>query len=153
MPSELDEFGPADIASSSDELMSGSDLDQQHTAGASAFAYHDRDAEIAGLAFDSVVDTPSGEYDDVRRLRFVGSDCVIDVEVFGFRRRTVEVVDVSAAGSAVVATVSVHAICTGEPTVWAPGHTLPPQRLALTSFVVRWTDPHRRTVRTAWIAM
>lgn len=152
MPSELDECGPVHTAPTSAEGSLGGYMDELRAAGSTAFAYHDRHAEVADLAFDSVVDTPDGELDEVRRLRFVASDCTIDVEVRGLRRRTADV-HVTPTGDAAVAVVQVQSICTGAPTVWSPGHALPEERLALTGFTVHWTDPERRAVRTAWVAM
>ena len=143
---------------SGDDLMSSTPEDSKvdgpecvRAAGYAAFARLDRDIAIMDLEHDSVLDSPDGQSNSVRHLRFVGHDCMIEVDVLGSRCVIVDV-SVSPTDSVVVElrTQDEH----GQRTIpWSRGLMLTRIRPQLTSFFLRWPRSNRRPARTAWVLL
>ncbi len=126
-------------------------LDDLRAAGHAAYLDHDFDTAVLDLAFDSLVDTPDGERAQVRRLRFAGHDCTVDVEVRGYTRLTVEL-KVTPAESVVVESRTPG--LRGPRTIlWTQGQAMTWMRPQLTSFLLRWPDSDRMPARTAWVLL
>ena len=128
-----------------------SGAEQIRAAGHSAYDDHDWDAIVLDLVFDSVLDTPNGASEEVRRLRFAGAGCVVDVEVRGDGELTVEL-RVTPAGSIVVETRTPGR--SGARTIlWTQGQAMTWLRPQLTSFLLRWPGTDRPPARTAWVLL
>ncbi|HZO68788.1 MAG: hypothetical protein ACRDP9_07190 [Kribbellaceae bacterium] len=126
-------------------------VDDLRAAGHAAYLDHDWDVAVLDLAFDSLVDTPHGRSAEVRRLRFAGHDCAVDVEVRGYTRLTVELW-VSPAESVVVESRTPG--LRGPRTIlWTQGQAMTWMRPQLTSFLLRWPDSDRPPARTAWVLL
>jgi hypothetical protein len=128
------------------------------TAGYAAYADRARDQDVYGeidvvdLVFDSLVDTANGVSDEIRRLRFVGQTCRVDVDVRGYQRRTATV-RVWPAGPVVVESCAPGGRGR-SPLVQSLGQlTMTWSRPQLTSFFLRWPGSDRRPVRTAWVIL
>lgn len=142
LPGELPgEFG-ADGDSRADEVAA---------AGRAAYLDHDWDVAVLDLVFDSLVDTVNGEQAQVRRLRFAGHDCIVEVAVSGDRLLTVDL-KVSPGGPVVVES---HTPGVRGPLaiLWSHGRTMTWMRPQLTSFVLRWPTAGHLPVRTAWVPL
>lgn len=120
-------------------------------AGYAAFAWLDWDMAVMDLEHDSAVDSPDGQINSVRHLRFVGHESMIEVDVLGSRCVIVDV-SVSPTDSVVVElrTQDEH----GQSTIlWSRGLILTRIRPQLTSFFLRWPKSTRRPARTAWVLL
>jgi len=143
---------------SGDDLMSSAPEDSNvdapervRAAGYAAFARLDRDMGVMDLEHDSVLDSPDGQSNDVRHLRFAGHECVIEIDLFGSRCVIVDV-SVSPPDAVVVElrTLDEH----GQNSIqWSRGLMLTRIRPQLTSFFLRWPESKRRPARTAWVLL
>jgi hypothetical protein len=106
---------------------------------------------VLDLVFDSLVDTVDGARLPVRRLRFAGYDCSVEVTTSGDRLLTVDL-KVSPDGPVVVES---HMPGVRGPLaiLWSHGRTMTWMRPHLTSFVVRWPSAGHLPVRTAWVPL
>ena len=120
------------------EQAASEQLELLRSVGYAAFGRHERDLDVLDLVFDSLVDSPGGSGDEVRRLRFAGHGHSLDVAVRGQAHLTVEL-RVSPAGP-----VLVEARGTDADGPLAP---------RLVSFLLRWPGGAQRPVRTAWILL
>ncbi|MFF0271276.1 hypothetical protein [Kribbella sp. NPDC004536] len=120
-------------------------------AGRAAYLDHDWDLAVLDLVFDSLVDTPDGARLPVRRLRFAGHNCTVEVTTSGDRLLTVNLA-VSPDGPVVVES---HMPGVRGPLaiLWSRGRTMTWMRPQLTSFVVRWPSTGHLPVRTAWVPL
>ncbi len=124
-------------------------VEQVRATGHAAYLDHDRNLPVLDLVFDSLVDTADGVETAVRRLRFAGHDCVVEVTISGDRLLTVDL-DVSPGGPVVVES---HTPGIRGPLaiLWSHGRTMTWMRPQLTSFVLRWPSAGHLPVRTAWV--
>lgn len=124
-------------------------VEQVRATGHTAYLDNDRDLPVLDLVFDSLVDTADGVEAAVRRLRFTGHDCTVEVIISGDRLLTVDV-DVSPGGPVVVES---HTPGIRGPLaiLWSHGRTMTWMRPQLTSFVLRWPSAGHLPVRTAWV--
>ena len=124
-------------------------VERAREAGRAAFGAHDWSSDVLDLEHDSLVDTPTGVTDPVRRLRFVGHCCVVEIDVSGAERLSFDV-RVTPNDDAVVEMDTMEATGrTSSP--WSPDLTVYRTKPRLTSFTVRWADSTRRPARTAWV--
>lgn len=125
-----------------------SQIERAREAGRAAFGDHDWGIDVLDLEHDSLVDTPTGVADPVRRLRFAGHGSVVEIDICGAQRLSFEVRVTP--DDAVVEMDTLEATGrTNSP--WSPDLTVDRTEPRLTSFRVRWTEPERRPVRTAWV--
>ena len=119
--------------------------------GRAAYLDHDWDVAVLDLVFDSLIDTADGAQLPVRRLRFAGYDCTVEVTTSGDRLLTVDL-KVSPDGPVVVES---HMPGVRGPLaiLWSRGRTMTWMRPQLTTFVLRWPGGTQRPVRTAWIML
>lgn len=120
-------------------------------AGHAAYLDHDWDIPVLDLVFDSIVDTPHGLSAPVRRLRFVGQGCTVDVDVHGYSRLTVEL-RVSPSGPVWMESRT-PGIRGPQTILWSQGQTIVWMRSQLTSFLLDWPESNRMPVRTAWVLL
>ena len=120
------------------ERAAGEQLELLRSGGYAAFGRHERDLDVLDLVFDSLVDAPDSRGDDVRRLRFAGHGCAVDVEVRGQAHLTVEL-RVSPVGPVLVESRGAD----------SDGPLAP----RLVSFLLRWPGTTQRPVWTAWIML
>jgi len=125
-------------------------LDDVRATGHGAYLDHDRDVAVLDLAFDSLV-TTHGPRSPVRRLRFAGHECTLDVEVRGETLLTVDL-RVSPAGLVMFES---HAPGASEPLtiLSSRGHAVTWMHSQLTTFVVRWPTTTRAPIRSAWVLL
>ena len=124
-------------------------VEQVRATGHAVYVDHDRSLPVLDLVFDSLIDTADGVEAAVRRLRFAGHDCTVEVTISGDRLLTVDL-DVSPGGPVVVES---HTPGIRGPLaiLWSQGRTMTWMRPALTSFVLRWPSAGHLPVRTAWV--
>jgi hypothetical protein len=120
-------------------------------AGHAAYLDHDWDADVLDLVFDSIIDTPDGLSGEVRRLRFVGPDCTVHVDVRGNRRLTVDL-RVSPTGPVVVESRT-PGVRGPTRIAWSQGQAMLWLRPQLTSFLLRGPGSERGPARTAWVLL
>ena len=132
-------------------LPEDSGAEQIRATGHAAYHDHAWDAVVLDLVFDSVLDTPEGADSEVRRMRFAGAGCTVDIEVRGEDELTVEL-NVTPAGSVVVETRTPGR--SGARTIlWTQGQAMTWIRPQLTSFLLRWPGSDRPLARTAWVLL
>jgi hypothetical protein len=135
------------------ELGAGSDgrVEKVAAVGREVYLDHDWDVAVLDLVFDSLVDTVDGAQLPVRRLRFTGYDCTVEVTTSGDRLLTVDL-KVSPDGPVVVES---HMPGVRGPLaiLWSQGRTMTWMRPQLTSFLVRWPSARHLPVRTAWVPL
>jgi hypothetical protein len=126
-------------------------VEEVAAVGRAAYLDHDWDVAVLDLVFDSLVDTVDGPQSPVRRLRFAGYECTVEVVVSGDRLLTVDL-EVSPGGPVVVES---HTPGVRGPLaiLWSHGRTMTWMRPQLTSFVLRWPAPGHLPVRTAWVPL
>lgn len=124
-------------------------IERAREAGRAAFGDHDWGSDALDLEHDSLVDTPTGVTDPVRRLRFAGHGSVVEIDISGSQRLRFEV-RVTPNDDAVVEmdTLDTNGRTSSR---WSPDLTVRRTQPRLTSFIVRWADSTRRPVRTAWV--
>jgi hypothetical protein len=126
-------------------------LDSVRVAGYAAFGKLDWEVAVLDLEYDSIIDSPAGHIGDVRHLRFVGQECVVEVDLHGCERVTVDVC-VSPRTSVVVELCTQHE--RGQSRIlWSSGLTLTRIGPKLSSFYLRWPKSTRQPVRTAWVLL
>lgn len=120
-------------------------------AAAAAFARREAGVPVLDLACDSLLDEPGGVSAPVRRLRFAGHGCAVQVDVTGTRRLGLTLVvepddDVE---------VEVRqAEPTGEVETRRRGTTrFSDVPAGLTSLLVAWPGSDRPPMRTAWVRL
>lgn len=133
------------------ELGNSGQVNEVAATGRAAYLDHDWDIAVLDLVFDSLVDTADGARLPVRRLRFAGHNCTVEVTTSGDRLLTVNL-EVSPGGPVVVES---HMPGVRGPLaiLWSRGRTMTWMRPQLTSFVVRWPSAGHLPVRTAWVPL
>jgi hypothetical protein len=126
-------------------------VEQVAAVGRAAYLDHDWSLAVLDLVFDSLVDTVDGPQLPVRRLRFAGHDCTVEVTTSGDRLLTVDL-KISPDGPVMVES---HMPGVRGPLaiLWSHGRTMTWMRPQLTSFVVRWPSARHLPVRTAWVPL
>ena len=126
-------------------------LDDVRANGYAAYLHHDWDVAVLDLAFDTLVDGTDGSRSRVRRLRFAGYDCVLDVEVRGEQLLLVDL-RVSPAGQVAIESRTPGA---SGPTriLSSRGYAQTRVRPQITSFLVHWPTSTRAPVRSAWVLL